>query len=293
MTGSIDQAFLLRKRKAAETRFRWLCTAATFIGLALLAVLIISVMRDGLGRLNPKFFTDFPSRFAEKAGFYSAIVGSLWIIVLTAVMAVPIGVAAAVYLEEFAPRTRFTAFIQTNIANLAGVPSIVYGLLGLAVFVRWMSLDRSVFSGALTMTLLILPTVILASEEALKAVPRSLREGSLALGATPTQTAWRQTLPAASSGILTGIILSLSRALGETAPLVTIGAMSYVAFTPKGLGDKFTVMPIQIFTWAARPQKGFQATAAAGILVLLCVVLLINGTAILLRMRSQRAAESM
>jgi len=204
---------------------------------------------------------------------------------------VPTGIAAAIYLEEFQRRrTWLTELIQVNISNLAGVPSIVYGLLGLAVFVRWMALDRSVISGALTMALLILPMLITVSQEALKAVPDSYREGSLALGATQWQTIYRQVLPAALPGILTGVILSLSRALGETAPLILIGAVSFVRFVPEGLGSSFTVLPIQIFNWTSQPQKGFQEAAAAGIIVLLVVLLSLNATAIYLRHRASRHA---
>lgn len=271
--------------------FTNLCLIATVVGIVLLGVLLYSVFRDGRQRLSWDFLTSFPSRFPEKAGIKSALFGSVWVVVLTGAIAVPTGIAAAIYLEEFQRRrTWLTELIQVNISNLAGVPSIVYGLLGLAVFVRWMSLDRSVISGALTMALLILPMLITVSQEALKAVPDSYREGSLALGATQWQTVYRQVLPAALPGILTGVILSLSRALGETAPLILIGAVSFVRFVPDGLSSSFTVLPIQIFNWTSQPQKGFQEAAAAGIIVLLVVLLSLNATAIYLRHRASRHA---
>jgi len=284
-----------RKRVTArgvkDLLFTNLCFVATLIGIVLLAVLLYSVFRDGSQRLSWDFLNSFPSRFPEKAGIKSALFGSLWVVVLTGAIAVPTGIAAAIYLEEFQRRrTWLTELIQVNISNLAGVPSIVYGLLGLAVFVRWMALDRSVISGALTMALLILPMLITVSQEALKAVPESYREGSLALGATQWQTIYRQVLPAALPGILTGVILSLSRALGETAPLILIGAVSFVRFVPEGLGSSFTVLPIQIFNWTSQPQKGFQEAAAAGIIVLLVVLLSLNATAIYLRHRASRHA---
>jgi phosphate transport system permease protein len=199
-----------------------------------------------------------------------------------------VGVAAAIYLEEFGGRGKLSAFIDINIANLAGVPSIVYGILGLAIFVRWFSLQRSVLAGALTMSLLILPVIIMSSREAIRAVPHSIRQAALALGATPWQTVRHHVLPAALPGILTGLILALSRAIGETAPLIMIGALTYVAFVPSGPMDAFTALPIQIFNWASRPQAEFHQLAAAGIVVLLAVLLIMNAAAIIIRHRSQR-----
>lgn len=278
----------LGRRKQQERAFYFLCLAATIVGVLMLGLLLFGILRDGAGRLNWQFLQDFPSRFADRAGIKSALYGTLWVITLTGLIAVPVGVAAAVYLEEFAKKTRLTAFIQMNIANLAGVPSIVYGLLGLALFVRWLALGRSVLAGALTMSLLILPTVIIATQEALRAVPSSLREASYGLGATPWQTIRHQVLPAAFSGIMTGVILSISRAMGETAPLITIGALTYVAFVPQGLHDGFTVLPIQIFNWASRPQKEFHTAAAAAIIILLVVLFVMNSVAILLRYRARK-----
>jgi phosphate transport system permease protein len=255
-----------------------------------LVVLLVMLSRDGIPMLSSEFFSSFGSRLPERSGIRAALWGTIWVIGLTIVIAVPIGVSAAVYLEEFDDRkSRFTDFIKLNIANLAGVPSIVYGLLGLALFVRWLALDRSILAGALTMSLLILPVIILVSQEALRAVPSSLREASLALGATRWQTIRRQVLRNALPGILTGIILSVSRAVGETAPLIAIGAVTFIMATPGGVMDKFTVLPIQIFDWTARPQPGFQQVAAGAIVVLLGVLLAFNLLAILIRQYQRRA----
>ena len=275
-------------RKLLDKSFVFVCFFATLLGVVMLAFLLWGIAKEGIPRLNGAFFENFHSRFPQKAGIKAALWGSIWVIVITAVAAVPVGVAAAVFLEEFNQRrNRVTEFIQLNIANLAGVPSIVYGLLGLAVFVRMFDLGRSIIAGALTMSLLILPMLITVSQEALRAVPRSYREGSFALGATPWQTIRRQVLPAAASGIFTGIILSLSRAMGETAPLIVIGAVSYVAAVPKGPDDTFTVLPIQIFNWTFQPQKGFHEAAAAAIIVLLAALLTLNSIAIFLRYRTR------
>lgn len=286
---------LHRKRAIVEQLFLIACLTATVFGFLALAALIYGIVRDGWSVLSWDFITSFPSRFAEKAGVYSALFGTLWLMLLTALFTVPLGVGAAVYLEEFAPRNRFTRLIQLNIANLAGVPSIVYGLLGLAIFVRTLSTitsgeafgiegtSRSVLTGALTMSLLILPMVITSSQEALKAVPRSYREGSLALGATQWETVRSHVIPPALPGILTSIILGLSRAIGESAPLMTIGALTYIAYLPKSPFDGFTVLPIQIFNWASRPQPAFHANAAGAIIILLGVLVVFNSTAIYLR----------
>jgi phosphate transport system permease protein len=243
---------------------------------------------DGAGRLSWQFLTSFPSRRAAQAGIYHALVGSIFVIVVTAVLALPVGVAAAIYLEEYATRSRLAHFIEINIANLAAVPSIIYGLLGLGLFVRVLSMGRSVFAGAATLALLVLPVVILSTREAIRTVPGSIREGSYALGATKWQTIWHQVLPMAFPGILTGLILALSRAIGETAPLITIGALTYVPFAPDGIWSPFTVLPIQVFNWVSRPQADFRANAAAGIIVLLVLLLSMNALAILLRDHYQR-----
>lgn len=282
----LEKSNVLRKRQLASSGFSALCLVATVVGIISLVVLLYTVFSDAKGHLSLKFLTSPPSRFPERTGIYSALMGSLWVVVLTAAISVPIGVAAAVYLEEWTRRkTRFTSFIELNISNLSSVPSIIYGLLGLALFVRWMALDRSVISGALTMSLLVLPMIITVSQEALKTVPLSYREGSMALGASQWQTIRRQVLPYAMPGILTGVILSLSRAIGETAPLIMIGAASFVKFAPKDLSSSFTVLPIQIFNWTSQPQEGFHKAAAAGIAVLLASLLLLNSVAIYLRRR--------
>jgi len=277
---------LLRQRK--DLGFQVVAILATGIAIVMLAALLVDVGRRGIGGLDWSLFTNFPSRFPDQAGLKSALVGSLYVISLTAVLALPIGVAAAVYLEELAPNSWFKSVIQTNISNLAGVPSIVYGLLGLEVFVRVMQFDRSVISGALTLTLLVLPIIIITSQEGLRAVPTSFREASYALGATKLQTVGSVVMPMALPTMLTGAILALSRAIGETAPLITIGALTFIAFLPDSLRAPFTVLPIQIFNWLSRPQAGFHERAAAGIMVLLAVLLLMNAAAIILRNKYQR-----
>jgi phosphate transport system permease protein len=241
-----------------------------------------------VGRLSWQFLTSYPSRRPAEAGILAALAGTFYVILLTAAIAIPLGVAAAVHLEEYGVRGRLSRLIEVNIANLAGVPSIIYGLLGLGLFVRLMDMGRSVLAGACTLALLALPVVILSTREALRAVPPSLREGSYALGATKWQTIWHQVLPAAFPSILTGLILSLSRAIGETAPLITLGALTYVPFTPDSVWSPFTVLPIQIFNWVSRPQAAFAENAAAGIVVLLAVLLVMNSAAIVLRDRLQK-----
>jgi phosphate transport system permease protein len=277
-----------RRRRTAALAFHALCAGAAAVGVIALAILLVDVLRDGLGQIDGPFLTSFASRIPERAGIKAALVGSLWMLVLTALIAFPLSVGAAIYLEEYARKSWITRVIQINIANLAGVPSIVYGILGLALFVRALGLGRSVLSGALTLSLLILPVIILASQEAIRAVPDSIRQASYGLGATRWQTVRLQVLPMAMPGILTGTILALSRAIGETAPLVMIGALSFVAFTPRGPLDQFTVLPLQIFNWISRPQEEFRQLAAGAIIVLLIVLLLMNTAAILLRNRYYR-----
>ncbi len=268
--------------------FRYLCGTSVCFSVALLAIMIIRIVMDGASWLDWQFLTEFPSRFPDKAGIKSALVGTLWLMLLVALISIPLGVGAAIWLEEFSPRSRLSRFIDLNIANLAGVPSIVYGILGLALFVRWMDMGRSLIAGALTMSLLILPIIIIASREAMRSVPASIRQAAFALGATRWQSVYFHVLPSAFPGILTGVILSLSRAIGETAPLIMIGALTYVAFLPEGLHDSFTSLPIQIFNWASRPQQAFHELAAAAILVLLVVLLLMNSTAIYIRYKWER-----
>ncbi len=288
MNASLEPSPALKRRRSKAKLFMFVCQALTWLCLVLLALLLVHATRQGLPWLNLGFLTEFPSRFPERAGIKSALFGTLWLISLTACFSIPFGVAAALYLEEYAANTRLNSLIEVSIANLAGVPSIVYGILGLTVFVRWLSLGRSVLAGALTMSLLILPIIIIASREALRAVPGSIRRAAYALGATPWQTIRDHVLPAALPGIMTGTILALSRAIGETAPLIMIGALTYVAFVPEGPMDAFTALPIQIFNWVSRPQPEFHELAAAGIVVLLTVLLLMNAVAVLIRHRAQR-----
>jgi len=259
----------------------------TLAGLAVLLALLLDVVVDGAGRLSWQFLTSLPSRRASAAGIFPALVGTLYVIALTALIAVPVGIGAAIYLEEYGRRGRLARLIEINIANLAGVPSIIYGLLGLGLFVRAMAMGRSVLAGASTLALLVLPVVILSTREALRTVPGSLREASYALGATKWQTIWHQVLPVALPGTLTGLILALSRAMGETAPLITIGALTYVPFAPDSIWSPFTVLPIQVFNWVSRPQADFLRNAAAGIIVLLVLLLILNGLAAWLRDRYQ------
>jgi phosphate transport system permease protein len=256
---------------------------ATLTGIVTLVVLLTTVTVDGISRVSWEFINSYPSRFPEQAGIKAALFGTFWLMGLTALFAVPVGIGAAIYLEEFAPKNIVTRIIETNINNLAGVPSIIYGLLGLAIFVRVFALGQSVLAGALTMSLLILPIIIVSSREGLRAVPSSIREAALGLGASPWQAVRFQVLPAAMPTMLTGVILALSRAIGEAAPLITLGALLFVPFTPDGPLSRFTVLPIQIFNWTSRPQPEFATTAAAGTIVLLAVLLSMNAVAIGLR----------
>lgn len=276
------------RRRALDRLVAWMGLVTLAGALGALALLLGDILADGAGRLSWQFLTSYPSRRPEAAGVFPAMVGSLYVIGLTAVMAVPVGVGAAVYLEEYGGRRGLARVVEINIGNLAGVPSIIYGLLGLGLFVRAVGWGRSVLAGAATLALLILPVVILASREALRAVPASFREASYALGATKGQTVWRVVLPMALPGMLTGVILALSRAIGETAPLITIGALTYVPFAPDGIWSPFTVLPIQAYNWVSRPQAAFAANAAAAILVLLALLLAMNAGAIWLRDRYQR-----
>jgi phosphate transport system permease protein len=275
-------------RRIADVGFQAVALIVLLIALACLGTLIWDIVNDGVGRLSWDFITSFSSRRASQAGIWHALTGSVFVIMVTAMMAVPVGVAAAIYLEEYGGRSVAARIIELNITNLAAVPSIIYGLLGLGLFVRMMGMGRSVLAGASTLALLVLPVVILSTREAIRAVPGSLREGSYALGATKWQTIWHQVLPVAAPGILTGLILALSRAIGETAPLITIGAVTFVTFAPDSIWSPFTVLPIQIFNWVSRPQVDFHANAAAGILVLVLLLLSMNAAAIWLRDRYQK-----
>ena len=282
-----------RARHALDLLFQALALVVLVVALAALAALVVDVVSDGAGRLSWDFITGFSSRRPAQAGIWHALTGSLFVILVTAVLAVPIGVAAAIYLEEYgSSRSVAARLIEINITNLAAVPSIIYGLLGLGLFVRTLGLGRSVLAGAATLALLVLPVVILSTREALRAVPKSIREGSYALGATRWQTIWHQVLPIAAPGIITGLILALSRAIGETAPLITIGAVTFVTFAPDTLWSPFTVLPIQVFNWISRPQVEFHANAAAGILVLLALLLTMNAVAVWLRDRYQKRGRA-
>ncbi|MEX2307105.1 MAG: phosphate ABC transporter permease PstA [Pirellulales bacterium] len=274
-----------RRRALLSQVFAVVCLAATALCVLVLVILIWEILWNGIPWLNAKFLTSFPSRFPEKAGIAPALASSVWLIVLTALISVPIGVGAAVYLEEYAPASRWRNIVQLNIANLAGVPSIVYGILGLGLFVRALALERSILAGALTLTLVVLPIVILAAQESLRAVPDSIRGASYALGATRWQTVWYQVLPAATPGIMTGVILAISRALGEAAPLVAMGAAAFISFVPVSPTDQFSALPVAIYDWASRPQPEFHHVAAAAIVVLLTVLILLNVTAVYVRYR--------
>ncbi|MFN8592158.1 MAG: phosphate ABC transporter permease PstA [Thermomicrobiales bacterium] len=287
-TSDADAPSNLAGRKTRAKIVQQLLFLATASAIVILGLLIWDIVSAGAPWLSRELIVNPPSRKPEIAGLKPAILGTFWIIGLTALLAFPVGVGAALYLEEYAPNNRWTRILKTNLANLAGVPSVVYGLLGLGIFVDLLGLGRSVISGALTMALLILPVIIIASQEAIRAVPPSLRQAAFALGATRWQVSRDHVIPAAAPGILTGIILSISRAVGETAPLLVVGAAAYVTFNPNGLLSKYTVLPMQIYEWARRPQQDFQDLAAAAIIVLLVVLFLLNATAIVLRQRFSR-----
>lgn len=278
----------LAARARFGTVFHVLCLIATMIGVVVLAVLLVDVIRVGAGRLGWEFLSGYPSRLASRAGMLPALVGTIWALVLTALIAFPLGVGTAIWLEEFAPASKLKTVVETNIANLAGVPSIVYGMLGLTVLVRFAGLGRSVLAGALTLALLILPVIIIAAQEAIKAVPNSIRLGAYALGSTRWEAIRFHVFPLALPGILTGTILALSRAIGEAAPLIVVGALAFVPFVPSSPMDPFTVIPIQIFNWISRPQAEFRELAAAASIVLLVLLLSMNALAITLRNRYSR-----
>lgn len=281
----------IARRRAAARLFRLACAGATGLAVVLLASLLLHVLREGLPYLDLDFLTSYPSRNPARAGIRAALLGTIWTIALTTLFAVPLGVAAAVSLEEYARPGRLQALVEVNVANLAGVPSIVFGMLGLAVFVRGMGLGRSILAGALTLSLMVLPVVVVAAREAIRAVPASIRRAAFALGATRWQVVRHHVLPAALPGICTGVILALSRAIGEAAPLLVVGAVAFAAFDPRGPLDAFTVLPIQIFLWTARPQEAFRGLAAAGSIVLLAVLLAMNAAAVLLRARARRGVR--
>ena len=291
----------VRRRKLFDRLFVLLGMLILFAALLTLAILFLDLVRDGAPRFGWNFFTSFPSRIATRAGILSAWVGTSLVMLVTVAVAMPMGVAAAIYLEEYAPKNWLTAIIEINVTNLAGVPSIIYGLLALGLFVYKMHLGDSIATAGLTLALLILPIVIVATRESLRAVPRSIREAAYALGATQWEVTAHHVLPYSTGGILTGMIIGLSRAIGETAPIITIGALAFIAFLPEPpvsgdfpyvnfhwLSDSFTVMPIQMFNWVSRPDPAFQVNAAAAGAILLGMTLMMNGIAIYVRYRYRK-----
>lgn len=278
------------RRRRRELAFRVVCWVSVYLPLALLALLFGHALGEGWPQLGSAFLGGYPSASPARAGILPAIAGSLYVISLTGVIAIPLGIGAAIYLEEYAP-PRWSGWVEMNLAQLAGVPSVLYGLLGLGLFVHLLGMGTSVLAGALALAMLVLPLVIITTREALREVPAAAREAAMALGATRWETVRQVVLPVAWPRITTGVILALSRALGETAPLILVGALAYVTFLPDGVGSPFTVLPVQIFHWVTRAREGFVPNAAAGVLVLLVVTLALNALAIFLRNRLARAAE--
>jgi len=287
----IDHTSVVKRmsgRMVVNKVFKIIFFMATLFALLSLAVLFYRIVSQGIGFLTPDFFNNFGSRFPEKAGIKAALIGSLWMMAVVAPVSLILGVGSAIYLEEYAKQNKMTQFIRMNIANLAGVPSVVFGLLGLTIFVRALALGNSILAAGFTMSLLILPVIIVASQESIRAVPKHLREASYGMGATKWQTIVKVVLPSAIPGILTGGILALSRAIGETAPLVVIGIPVIIQFLPENLLSQFTAMPMQIFDWAKRPQEAFQYVASAGIIVLMIFLLLMNSIAVFIRNKFQK-----
>ena len=286
---AIDGIERIRRRRRKAQGFQRMCSVLTWTCVLLLAVLLYHIASEGLAYLGQHFLENSNSQLsAAKAGIRDALFGTLWLMGATAMISIPAGVAAAIYLEEFARPSRLNSFIEINVTNLAGVPSIVFGILGLAIFSRFFHLGNSVLAGALTMSLLILPVIITASREAIRAVPNSIRLAAYGIGASKWQTVSAHVLPAAIPGIVTGVILSLSRAIGETAPLITIGVPAFYQFSPETFRDTFTALPMQIYGWASDSREEFQHLAAAGIIVLLGVLLMMNAVAVFIRQRAQR-----
>lgn len=281
----------INNRKTTGVVLNVILIITLVIALTGLIALLAEVLIKGLPWVSKNLIVNYPSRHPEQAGLLSALMGTVWVMACTATISIPIGIGAAVYLEEYAPKNWFTKLIEVNISNLAGVPSIVYGLLGLALFVQILALGRSVLAGALTMSLLILPIIILTSREAIKSIPTTYREAAFALGATRWEVVSNVILPSALPGILTGTILAMSRAIGESAPMIAISALVYLTFVPSGPMDRFTVLPIQIFNWVSRPQDGFRGIAAGGIVILLAVLFIMNAVAVYLRIKYQRRSN--
>lgn len=282
---SLHATGAVARRQAISRASRYVFLAASLIGVAALVYLGVETVLRGWERLSWDFLTNYPSRFADQAGLRSSILGWVWVLALTIIIAIPIAVGTAIFVEEFAPRNAFTTIVKLNLSNLAGVPSIIYGILGLAVFARYFGLGPSILAGSLTLALMILPMTVIASQEAIRQVPPSIRQGALALGATKWQTTWHHVLPGAMPGIMTGMILAISRAAGETAALIMIGAFTFIAFDNTSLFDDFTTVPVQIYNWTIRPQEAFRTNAAAAIIVLMVAVLTMNLAAALIRER--------
>jgi phosphate transport system permease protein len=287
-TGNMNRT---RKNRLNDSLFKYFGIFTTFLGLAMLAVFIFIILQTGLSRLSWDFITSLPSRFPEKAGIYTALIGTFWMLALTIIFSVTLGVSAGIYLEEYARKGFFARMLEINISNLVGVPSVIYGILGLALFNRYLGLGGSLLAGSFTLSLLIIPVIIVTTRESLKAVPRTIKEAAYALGATRWQAISRQLLPAASGSIVTGVILALARAIGEAAPLIVVGALVYVPFIPNSPLDDYTLLPIQIFNWTSRPQPEFQVNASAGIIVLLFLTFVLNGISIYLRNKWQKKVK--
>ncbi|WP_163539623.1 phosphate ABC transporter permease PstA [Gracilibacillus sp. YIM 98692] len=287
MHQKVDSSLI--KRKVTKNRlFYFIFILATLISLSFLVILIYRILSQGIGYLNIDFLRNFPAPYIDKAGIFAGLMGSIFMIAITAPVSIILGVSTALYLEEYAKDNKFTRFIQVNVQNLAGVPSIVFGLLGLTFFVYIMGFGYTLISGALTMSLLVLPVIVVASQEAIRSVPQELREASIGMGATRWQTIWRIVLPTSIPGIITGSILALSRAIGETAPLIIVGAAAAIYTIPDSFLSRYTVMPIQIYSWTARPQEEWQYVAAAGIIVLLIILLCMNAIAVWIRNKFQK-----
>ncbi|MFA6949808.1 MAG: phosphate ABC transporter permease PstA [Lentimicrobiaceae bacterium] len=279
------------KNRLNDKLFQYLGIISTFIGLILLAVFIFNILQTGLQRLDWNFLISLPSRFPEKAGIFTALMGTFWMLILTIIISVTLGVSAGIYLEEYTKKGFFSRILEINISNLVGVPSVIYGILGLSLFNRTLGLGGSLLAGSMTLSLLIIPVIIVTTRESLKAVPKTIKEAAYALGATRWQTIWKQLLPASSGSIITGVILALARAIGEAAPLIVVGALVYVPFAPSSPMDDYTLLPIQIFNWTSRPQVEFQANASAGIIVLLFITFFMNGVCIYLRNKWQKKVK--
>jgi phosphate transport system permease protein len=282
---ALEATGAVARRQAISRASRYVLLAASLLGVVVLFYLAYETIATGWDRLSWNFLTSYPSRFADRAGLRSSIIGSVWVLGMTVFLAIPVAVGTAIWIEEFAPRNKLLSIVKLNLANLAGVPSIIYGILGLALFVRYLGFGPSIMAGAFTLALMILPMTVIASQEAIRQVPPSIRQGALALGATRWQMVWNHVLPGAAPGIITGVILAISRAAGETAALIMIGAFTFIAFDNTRPSDDFTTVPVQIYNWTIRPQEAFRANAAAAIIVLMAAVLTLNLVATVVRER--------